>query len=123
MTLVEVVVAVALVGSVLATALVSVSRHVRQARLAQDRLAALRHADAFLQAWLVEGVERNTTEGPITEREGWRWRLSGRQEPGLEVFGAHVGRIEILREDDHPLAKLEFVSTSPLTSSTGLNLR
>lgn len=117
LTLLEVVAATALAAALLSATLVAVGKNTLQVRRAQDRIAALEFADDFLRDWLVNGVAVATSEGPIAGKEGWQWRLSGRVEPGLEPFGAHIGCIEIIDANGLVLSKLEFVSTSPLTAS------
>ncbi|MEO0529373.1 MAG: hypothetical protein AAF266_02225 [Planctomycetota bacterium] len=74
----------------------------------------------MLKSWLIDGLEPEADEGVVVGHEAWRWRLRGEPSPGLSSVGAHVGRIEIIKQSvDHEvaLAQLEFVSTSPLTAA------
>lgn len=130
LTLIEVLAASVLLGSLLATAVVSASRHTQQVRGAQDRLNALEVADELLHSWLVDGqgnIESN--EGPVPDHDGWTWRVYGRTEPELEPLGFHVGVLQIIDQTRQQrmsgdsaariLAEVEFVSSSAVTAPRG----
>ena len=115
--------AIALLGLLLSATLVAIGRHTRQARRAQDRVAAIDLADGLLHQWLVEqNGQIDSNAGTIASRPGWRWRLKGRRDTDLERFGAHIGKLSIYRASESPptdpLATLEFVSTSSVTAPT-----
>lgn len=121
LTLIEVLAASVLLGTLLATAVVSASRHTQQVRRAQDRLEALEIADGLLRTWLVERQGTiEAREGLIDGHDGWRWEVTGRIEPELQPLGFHVGILTIVDrssvESDRVLAQIEFVSSSVTTS-------
>ena len=122
LSLIEVLASIALLGVLLSATLVAIGRHTRQVRLAQDRLIALEVADGLLHQWLVQdGGRLEAEEGSVPDHPAWRWQVTGRIEPGIEHLGAHIGRVEIVKqrsaqEEEAVLASLEFVSTSPVTA-------
>lgn len=126
LTLIEVLAASVILGSLLATAVVSASRHTQQVRGAQDRLAALTVADELLHSWLVDGqgvIEK--AEGVVDGHPHWRWRITSRPEAELDPLGCHVAVLQIVDqfprtgfsdEESKVLAEVEFLCTSATTA-------
>lgn len=118
LTLIEVAASLALLGALLASALLSGARHRRQMESAQLRLEAVAHADQMLQTWFYN----NSSQGPplnasgetpaLEEGRSFHWRTSQIPSPETESAGVAAVRLELFPLDDRtatqPLAVVEF---------------
>lgn len=132
MTLIEVVLGLAIMGTLLATAVVARGQALKQWRFANDRLVAVEAADTLLKQWWLDKdgesengigggipidasgtVNRKNDSGPVM-----RWRTMRHDLPELEAFDLISVRVEIYREqsDDKVLASVDVVVPDPESS-------
>jgi hypothetical protein len=94
-TLVEVLGALALLGTILVWMIASQSRIVKQAGRAQRRLDAIRLADHLLTGWWQDRTKFPVQgSGPVGDEMIWLTKKI--QKPELERLGAQVVRLEII---------------------------
>lgn len=109
--LIEVVVGLALLGSLLSVLLVAHSRQLLQTRRAQARLMAV----AALDAWLVEHHQRldelaRSGRGTLAENSEYEWKATVLEQPELKSIAARVLRIEVFgKERDGALCSVELL--------------
>lgn len=103
LTLLEVVLSLALVGTLLTTSLMAFGRHARQVRRANLRREAVRAADQLLREWFgpaghvpVAGEGRLGTDGSLV------WRTETVVELGAESLAIDVVRLTIRAADAKP---------------------
>ncbi len=94
LTLVEVVAAIAILGTVLVGVVVSKARHTHQLALARRRTAAVRAADALIAAWWTspEGVPVDEN-GPVAAEPTLLWETRVVDNPEIRALGARVVRV------------------------------
>jgi type II secretory pathway pseudopilin PulG len=104
LTLVEVLAAIMLMGTVLVSVLIASGRQRAQAAGAERRMEACRVADDLLDRWWSdpEGMPP-TGQGPVPGRDGWRWRTQATTDEGARILGARVVALEIT-ESGHATA-------------------
>ncbi len=96
LTLIEVVAAIAILGSVLTAVVVAKTRHTRQLALAERRAAAVRAADALLHRWSVSGQGFPVqTAGPVSDDASLTWQTSWQENRELEDVGVRTLRLRI----------------------------
>lgn len=106
-TLLEVVVAVAILGLALAATFEVFTTGFRQSRVSGDRAAALIHAESLLAALDAEGLpEPGASEGRIDDRYRWRMFVTP-LDPPAEDANPRVGvyRVEVVvswGDEDRP---------------------
>lgn len=124
LTLIEVVAAIAIIGTILVGVVLAKSRHTRQLALSQRKLEAVHALDAQLAKWWAGGDDLPVnTQGTFTEQRAaestpptrpmmWRTRLVANHE--VENLGARVLRIEVVQGEDYdsenePLTSVDLV--------------
>ena len=115
LTLLEVVAALAIMGTILAGVVMAKSRHTRQLALAQRQAVAVRAADELISAWWTasRGVPiglSGTT--PTAENLAWETHLVENQ--AIQALGARVVRVEI--RDVTPGQQPSADSAAPLVA-------
>src|SRR5687767_7374794 len=79
LTLIEVLASLALLTTLLVSVLAAYSRLVRQARLSQERLSAVRHLDQLIAQWLVaEQTPLENAVGPVSGQADLVWTATTR---------------------------------------------
>jgi hypothetical protein len=98
-TLVEVIAALVVLGTVLASVIVARGRFLRQRAAADRQLRAVEAADRLVDGWTAGGTSFDAVprfgSGPLPEGEGYRWRTSERPNPGAAALSSHVIRVEV----------------------------
>lgn len=96
LTLVEVVAAIAILGTLLVGVLSAKSRFTRQFRDAQRREQAVRAADVLLESWWadVKHFPRND-HGVVENQPTLRWQTETRDDPQCRLLLAQVVRLTI----------------------------
>ncbi len=97
MTLVEVVVGLAILGTLLASVLVARGKHLTQLHDARRKQAAVTAADSMLSNWF--GEPNNSMpregEGAVEGDQTLRWRSSKSLDSDIKVLNAEIIRLEI----------------------------
>lgn len=98
MTLIEVVAALALLGSFAVAMMLSRARLVEQHTRAEQKLDAVAIADALLAEWWAGDAATFpiNEEGHIEGQAGWYWQTRVIKHDGLRPFQAQVVRLRIL---------------------------
>ena len=114
LTLIEVVAGLALLGTLLTTLLLAHSRHARQIRAAQDKLAAVNALDGLLTRWEIERVQVPQRErGDLPGHPDLGWRTRPIRNPSADNLQAGVVAIEVFSQDaelnDPPLCSVELL--------------
>lgn len=97
-TLIEVLAALTLLGSLAVVMVLSRGQLMSQHRRAEQKLEAVRVADALLASWWAEGsgsVPINA-DGAVATHENWVWDTRAITKRDLEPFEARVVRLRIL---------------------------
>lgn len=96
LTLIEVVAAIAILGTILVGVVLSRARHTRQFALAQRKAIAVEAADALIAGWW-EGPAVPVDASGVVEREGidLAWRTREIANESIEAIGARVVRVEM----------------------------
>ncbi len=97
-TLVEVLVALSLLGSLAVAMVLSRGQLMDQHRRAEQKQEAVRVADTLLAGWWAEDHDAFPVgdEGPIESHDGWVWETQLMPKRELEPFGARAVRLRIL---------------------------
>jgi len=96
LTLIEVLAALALLGSVLVALLLARSEHERQWHAGRQRAEAVRVADELLTDWWDNpGAIPREGRGEIDGHSGWTWRTTTRQ-PSGDVFSREGAAVEVV---------------------------
>ena len=97
-TLIEVLAALSLLGSLAVAMVLSRGQLVDQHVRAEQKLEAVRVADAMLAEWWAQGPDalQVNGEGAVTGQAGWVWQTLVIEHRDLEPFEAHVLRLRIL---------------------------
>jgi type II secretory pathway pseudopilin PulG len=122
MTLVEIVAAITLAATLLVSVLTAYGRSVRQARLSERRLTAIRLADRLMAEWFRPGGTPplpgpgETIVHELAGQPGWSWRLepiesSARRSSGGAFEQYHLQIVTAATTDapEQVLTELEFV--------------
>ena len=96
LTLVEVLAALVILGTLLAGMVMAKARHTRQIALTRQRQDALRLADQLLSRWWASpaGVPVNA-RGIADPDNLWTWETRLVNNPAIEDLGARVVRVEV----------------------------
>lgn len=122
MTLVEIVAALTLAATLLVSVLTAYGRSVRQGRLAERRLTAIRVADRLMAEWFRPGGTPplpgpgETTSGDVIGQSGWTWRLAPldsaaqrRWDGAFEQYRLQLVAAATNETPEQVLTELEFV--------------
>jgi prepilin-type N-terminal cleavage/methylation domain-containing protein len=121
LTLIEVIAAIVILGTILVGIVLSKSRHTRQIALTQRKMEAVRAADRLLTRWWTgpDGIPVDKS-GQVPQNPSLRWRTRVVPNPEVALLGARVVRLEILEtrkgpgiEADATLADVEVVLALP----------
>ncbi|MGB0766889.1 MAG: type II secretion system protein [Phycisphaeraceae bacterium] len=106
MTLIEVVAAIAILGTLLVGVVLAKSSHTRQLSLAQSKSQAVRLTDALIASWwqTPDGVpvDESGSFGPGIDL---RWQTRVVDNAAIDSLGARVVRVEVIADD--PQARLD----------------
>ncbi len=98
MTLVEVIVGTALLGTLLVSILLARGRLSVQTRRAEVRIEACAVLDGLLETWWSDRDRLpRAGEGAVPGRPGWSWRTRTVDREGAEVLRAEVVAVEVFR--------------------------
>jgi len=129
LTLVEIVAALMLAATLLVSVLTAYGRSVRQARVSELRLMAIREADRLMAEWFRPGGTPplpgpgETASGEFAEQPGWSWRLTPlaterrRGGPAFETYRLQVVAAATTDAPERVLTELEFVGYLALPAS------
>lgn len=123
LTLIEVVAAIAILGTLLVGVVLAKSRLTRQSGAALDTMHAVRLSDALLADWWSQpqGVPVSSA-GVLSESDALRWQTRIVDNAGIATFGARVVRYEVFQdqeklnrreEDSGPLLVIDLVVPDP----------
>src|SRR2546423_15614447 len=100
-TLVEVIAALVILGTILAAVLIARGRFVRQDVQARRRIEAARALDALVHGWMngpVSAVPMQATGTFADSTQTWTTRVI--REPSAEQIGARVLRVDVFDRSD-----------------------
>ena len=115
LTLVEVVAGLLLMSTLLVGILMACGGQIRQTKLAQRRLAAVRLADGLLTQWFNDSEQTlSESSGGSPEGSGLSWQIrSVESGESCKAMNVEVVRLEILTNDAHdkqePLVVVDVV--------------
>ena len=125
LTLIEVVAAIAILGSILVGVVMAKVSHTRQLALSQRQMAAVQAADALISSWWLsaDGVPIGA-DGTASDDGVLRWRTFLVQNDAVGELGARVVRVEDrwmhapqspggAQESDEPLVDVDLVIADP----------
>jgi type II secretory pathway pseudopilin PulG len=115
LTLVEVVVALALLGSLLVAILIAEGKLRKQARRAEITLEACQVADGLLEAWWQNLSEFPRNEsGTVETHPEWAWETQVQDNSSAEELDAAIVALEIYPQEDRftPLVRVEVLLPS-----------
>ncbi|WP_197453667.1 type IV pilus modification PilV family protein [Caulifigura coniformis] len=120
LTLVEVLCATALAGSLLAGILVSQSAHLRQIRAAEQHRIAIGLLNRMLERWTA-GRNDVPPDGdyPVPESTDWVCRVARVDAPDAKVLQAQIARIELWSSDLKVQGRKEAASVEMLVPAEG----
>jgi hypothetical protein len=96
LTLVEAILATALLGTILVSALLTTGRLRRQRWFAERRIEAAEIADRLLAGWWADRDEfPRAASGEVADRPGWRWRTSVRPSEPADRLNAEIVTLEV----------------------------
>ena len=97
-TLIEVLVSLALLGSLAVAMVLARGRLVDQHRLALQKAQAVQVADGLLAHWLAQGKEEFPIDasGRVESHDDWVWQTRQVPLPELDPFNAQVVRLTIM---------------------------
>jgi len=114
LTLVEVVAALALLGTLAAGVLTARAAHVRQDRRAAETLLATEAADRLLTDWTAENVPVPTSGSGVLDEDlsiGWRTHIVANAP--IERIGGQVVRLTVIGRDGSSLFAVDLITTPP----------
>ena len=97
-TLIEVLAALALLGSLAVAMVLSRGRLVEQHQRAEQKMQAIDIADQLLAQWWAsepKAIPVNTS-GPVEGHQDWVWETASYQQRALQPFDAHIVRLRIV---------------------------
>ncbi len=113
LTLVEVLAATALLGSLLVATLITSGRAKIQTATAQRRIEAVEILDDLLENWWKQPDRiQPTADGAVPGRPGWQWRTSVVASESAAAIEGQFVRVEIFRSaetTDSPDASAEIL--------------
>jgi|GEM_PF-1054369 len=123
LTLIEVVAAIAILGTLLVGVVLAKSRHTRQAALAQTKMQAVLLTDELIAGWWdsADGVPIGD-EGVLSKADALRWQTRLVNNREITLLGARVVRVEVHEEDqdlrrsdrrDEPVLIVDLVVPDP----------
>ena len=116
LTLIEVLAAIAILGTILVGIVVAKARHTRQIALTARRNVAVRAADEMITRWWAskEGIPIGQS-GTVAADETLSWETRQVANPAIEALGTHVVRLEIHDKGatDQPLVVVELLPPEP----------
>lgn len=95
LTLVEVLAALVILGTLLTGIVVAKSRHMRQIAQTRERLAAVRLADQLISRWWSTPDEMPINQRGATEDPAWVWETRLESNPAVEAMGGRVLRVMV----------------------------
>jgi len=96
LTLIEVVAAITILGTILVGVVIAKSRHTRQLALTQRRDAAVRAADELITQWWVSSTGMPINEqGVVPSHDQLVWQTRLMNHRIMEDLGAQVLRVEV----------------------------
>jgi type II secretory pathway pseudopilin PulG len=125
LTLVEAIAGIALLGTLLATVLLSIGRIRTQDARAAQRIEACRIAEDLLQQlWAKADKFPRGGDGEVSGKKGWRWRTQAVANPQAQNIRGEVVAVEVLAPGSDagpPAARVEIVlpTTRPAKTGTG----
>lgn len=100
LTLIEVVAAIAILGTVLVGVVLAKSRHARQIALTQRRFAAVRAADELIAGWWAGAPSVPIGQsGVIASDKSMAWQTLVVENEAIAQLGSRVVRVEIREAD------------------------
>jgi prepilin-type N-terminal cleavage/methylation domain-containing protein len=98
LTLIEVIIAIAILGMILVGIVLAKSRHMRQFGVAKRKQAAVRATDELITRWWSRpaGVPMDASGG-VKGPPALKWRTKLIEKPGLEPLGGRVVRVIVRR--------------------------
>ncbi len=121
LTLIEVVAAIVILGTILVGVVLARSRHTRQIRLAQRKATAVRLADRLLTDWWTDpnGVPVGQS-GPVDPEGTLVWETRERTTPGARRIGGRVVELTVRNAEttsafptEGPLVSVQLVLPFP----------
>jgi prepilin-type N-terminal cleavage/methylation domain-containing protein len=125
LTLLEIIAAIAILGTILVGIVLAKSRHTRQYALSERKTAAVQAADRLISAWWMSpnGIPLEDS-GLIEADESLTWQTYLVENHEIEQLGGRVVRVEIretrpnlLEPDEGPLVAVELVLPEPVGSA------
>jgi prepilin-type N-terminal cleavage/methylation domain-containing protein len=121
LTLIEVVAAIVILGTILVGVVLARSRHARQIHLAERKALAVRAADALLTAWWTDANAIPVgEEGRAGPEETFAWQLRAVHNADVERIGGQAVRLTLrnavtspANPSDGPLATVDLVLPAP----------
>jgi hypothetical protein len=107
-----------LLGTILSSALVARGRFQRQLRDADDKIAAVRAADALVSRWIAlpAGTVPVPGEGAVSHASELTWRTNWVSDPYAQRLGARKARLDVFNDRaaaQPPLVSIEFLLQRP----------
>lgn len=123
LTLLEVVAALALLATLLASVLAAQNRLAAQTRRAEARLTAIDAADRLLAEWTATTpMTIPAARGEIPGRPLLYWQVNAKPEPSLARLGIQIARLTISdqrhADGEIPLTAVEFLTTAAIPRGT-----
>ena len=117
LTLVEVVVSIALIGTLLSGVVMAMARHRHQLALADQKIEAIEAADDLLKQW--EGRPPYPASGKIGEKNKMAWKTTRITQTANELpKGVGIVRLEVRHPSgtaaEKPLAQVDVLVDLPL---------
>lgn len=105
LTLVEVIAALVILGTVLVGLVMARSRHAHQVATSRQRMAAVRATDELIASWWTSqaGVPEEAT-GSVPGSEGMAWQTRPVRNVEVESVGGRVVRVEVMPAASRGLA-------------------
>ncbi len=135
LSLVEVVAAIVILGTILVGVVLAKARHTRQLAIAQQQQVAVRAADELLSGWWVsrEGVPREG-RGQLATQPGMVWETKVVENAEVQRLGARVVRLEVrlaeglgqagsISSEDQILVKVDLMQPDPAVEAARLARR
>ena len=109
LTLIEVVAALVLMGTLLVGIVMARGKHTRQLALADERLAAIAAADNLLASWWAEPASLpRSGSGTVPGRPTWRWSIESVENESIEQLGAAIVRLTLHGNRPAPLVSVDL---------------
>ncbi len=124
MTLIEVLVGMALLGSLVAAISLAKARSTRQLAQSRRQLAAVAATDQLLtQWWRTTGGGLAVGDGQLPGDDGFSWRIVSVDKPALENLPVRPVRLEVIdqknKDNTTPMFMLELLLPVPSEDANG----